>query len=59
MENARAIDGWMYEHDKEIYDLDARESDKKLLKQATKELDIELDFSNFATEEYKEYKFFD
>ena len=59
MENARSIDHWMYENDNDIFELDAREKDKRLLRQAAKELGIGLDFSNFATEEYTAYKFFD
>lgn len=58
-EKARQIDGWCYEHDEEIYELDANPESKALLEQASKELGLELDFSGWATEPISEYKFFD
>lgn len=59
MENARAIDAWMYEHDEEIYDLDIYKESKAKIALAVAELGLNLDFSNWAKEEYKEYKFFE
>lgn len=60
MENARAIDGWMYEHDEEIYELNATsERDKKTVALAVKELGLNLDFSNWLKKNYTEYKFFE
>ena len=60
MENAIAIDTWMYEHDKEIYELKATsERDRADIKLAVAELGLNLDFSNWATEDYTEYKYFE
>ena len=60
MDNARAIDTWMYEHDKEIYELKAtNEKHKADVALAVVELGLNLDFSNWIKEEYEEYKFFE
>ena len=59
MENARAIDEWMYLHNEEIYELSATKTeDKSLVALANAELGLNLDFSGWITEDYKEYKFF-
>ena len=59
MENARMIDKWMYEHDEEIYELNATDSDdKSKVALAVVELGLNLDFSNWIQEDYTEYKFF-
>lgn len=59
MENAMSIDEWFYEHDEEIYELKVNEEDKKLVELAVMELGLNLDFSNWIKEDYKEYKFFE
>lgn len=64
MENARAIDNWMYDHDTEInfrdiYDLTNSEEDKTLLENISKELNLNLDFTNWIQEDYKHYDFFE
>lgn len=60
MENARAIDEWMYLHNEEIYELLATKiEDKSLVALANAELGLNLDFSKWITEDYKEYKFFE
>ena len=60
MDNARAIDGWMYEHDGEIYELNATsEKDKSMVALAVVELGLNLDFSGWIKEDYTEYKFFE
>ena len=60
MDNARAIDGWMYEHDEEIYELNPADADDKaLVALAVAELGLNLDFSNWLNEMYTEYKFFE
>lgn len=60
MENAKAIDGWMYEHDEEIYELNpTNKEDKAKVSLAIAELGLNLDFSGWIKEEYKEYKFFE
>lgn len=58
MDNARAIDGWMYEHDEEIYELNpADEEDKTKVALAVAELGLNLDFSGWIKEDYQEYKY--
>lgn len=60
MDNARAIDSWMYEHDEEIYELNAiSEEDKSKVALAVAELGLNLDFSGWIKEDYTEYKFFE
>lgn len=60
MENARAIDSWMYEHDEEIYELKATsDSDKKIVMIAVAEIGLNIDFSGWIKEDYTEYKFFE
>lgn len=59
MDNAREIDGWMYEHDEEIYELNADEKSRELVALAVAELGLNLDFSGWIKEDYKEYKFFE
>ena len=59
MDNARAIDEWMYEHDEEIYELNpANIEDKSKVALAVAELGFNLDFSGWIKENYTEYKFF-
>ncbi len=60
MENARAIDEWMYEHDEEIYELNATSmGDKAKVALAVAELGLNLDFNGWIKENYTEYKFFE
>lgn len=60
MDNAREIDGWMYEHDEEIYELMAtNKDDKAKVALAVAELGLNLDFSGWINEDYTEYKFFE
>ena len=60
MDNARAIDSWMYEHDEEIYELNATNNkDKANVALAVAELGLNLDFSRWIEEDYTEYKFFE
>jgi phage anti-repressor protein len=60
MENAREIDGWMYEHDEEIYELMATNmKHKALVALAVAELGLDIDFSGWIKEDYEEYKFFE
>lgn len=60
MENARAIDTWMYEHDKEIYELNPENTNhKSLVALAVAELGLNLDFSGWIGKDYEAYKFFD
>lgn len=61
MENAVAIDSWMYEHDEgDIYDMMAtNKEDKEMLELANKELGLNLDFSGWIKENYTKYKFFE
>ena len=59
MENARAIDHWMYEHDEEIYELTNSEESKMLVALAVAELGLKLDFGGWIKENYAEYKFFE
>jgi len=59
MDNARAIDGWMYEHDEEIYELGVDEDSKALVMKSVEELKLNINFSNWITEDYKHYKFFE
>ena len=59
MENARAIDSWMYEHDEEIYELNADKHSKSIISLAVAELGINLDFSRWITKDYKQYNFFE
>lgn len=60
MENARAIDSWMYEHDEEIYELKATSTeDKSIVALAVAELGLNLDFRGWIKEDYTEYKFFE
>lgn len=56
---AQAINGWMYEHDEDIYELDADEDSKKLLQEAAQDLALTVDFSHWATEQFTTYKFFE
>lgn len=59
MDNARAIDSWMYEHDEEIYELKATsKEDKSKVALAVVELGLNIDFSGWIKENYTEYKFF-
>lgn len=58
IDNAIAIDQWMYENDEEIYELLAtNKRDKKLVERAVAECGLNLDFSKWIKEDYKEYKF--
>lgn len=59
MDNARAIDSWMYEHDQEIYELNADHISKMTVALAVAELGLNLDFSRWIKEDYTEYKFFE
>lgn len=60
MDNARAIDQWMYWHDEDIYELYATKTeDKEKVIMAVRDMNLNLDFSNWITEEYVEYKFFE
>ena len=59
MDNARLIDEWMYEHDEEIYELNADENSKAKVALAVAELGLNLDFSGWIKENYQEYKFFE
>ena len=59
MDNARAIDGWMYEHDEEIYELNNSEESKQLVMLAVEELGLNIDFSGWIKEDYTEYNFFE
>ena len=59
MDNAKAIDEWMYEHDEEIYELSNNEEDKKLVALAVAELGLNIDFSKWIKKDYDEYKFFE
>lgn len=59
METARKIDGWLYEHDIDGYELDADAESKEVLMDAARDCDLDLDFSNWATEPIKNYTFFD
>lgn len=60
MDNAKAIDEWMYEHDGEIYELNATNADDKAnVALAVAELGLNLDFSGWIKEDYAEYKFFE
>ena len=59
MENARAIDGWMYEHNEEIYELNTDEHSKELVMLAVAELGLDIDFSGWIAEDYTQYKFFE
>lgn len=59
IDNARAIDGWMYEHNEEIYELLATsKEDKAMVALAVAELGLNLDFSGWIEKDYEEYKFF-
>lgn len=59
MDNARAVDSWMYEHDEEIYELNNSEDSKLLIMQAVTELKLDVDFSGWIKEDYRYYKFFE
>ena len=59
MDNARAIDSWMYEHDEEIYELNNGEDSKALIMQAIAELELNVSSDNWIKEDYKFYKFFE
>lgn len=59
MDNARAIDGWMYEHDHEIYELGIDEYSKALVMKSVEELKLNIDFNNWITEDYEYYNFFE
>ena len=59
IDNAMAIDSWMYEHNKEIYELDIDIKSKTYLALAVVELGLDIDFSNWRTEEYKLYTYFE
>lgn len=59
MDNARAIDSWMYEHDQEIYELNADKVSKLTVAIAVAELGLDIDFSGWIKENYTEYKFFE
>lgn len=59
MDNARAIDEWMYEHDQEIYELNADKVSKLTVALAVTELELNVDFSGWIKENYDEYSFFE
>lgn len=59
MGNAMDIDHWMYEHDEEIYELNADKVSKLTVMLAVTELGLKLDFSRWIKEDYTEYKFFE
>lgn len=60
MDNARAIDEWMYHHDEEIYELNATsKEDKSKVVLADMELGLNLDFSGWIKEDYTAYKYFE
>ena len=59
MENAKAIDGWMYEHDEEIYELNSNQKSKQLVMLAVNELGLDISFNKWIKEDYTEYKFFE
>ena len=53
MDNARAIDSWMYEHDGEIYELNPTDmKDKAKVALAVAELGLNLDFSGWINSKY-------
>ena len=56
MENARKIDGWMYDNDEEIYELTYK--DKNLLAVCCRQLGIQLNFGTFRRYDYDEYEYF-
>ena len=55
-ENADEIDHYFYEKDEEVLELDFR--DKEKFKNAVKELNLDLDFSKFATTDTNHYNYF-
>ena len=57
IDNYWAIAEWMDEHDYNIFDLDY--TNKSLVSLAVAELGLNLDFSKWISENYKEYKFFE
>lgn len=60
MENARAIDSWMYKNGEEVYELKATsKEDKSKVALAVAELGLNIDFSGWIKEDYTEYKFFE
>ena len=60
MDNARSIDGWMYEHGEEIYELMATNTeDRAKVELAVTELGLDIDFRGWIKEDYTEYKFFE
>lgn len=59
MENARAIDCWMYERDEEIYELNNSENSKQLVMLAVEDLGLNIDFSGWIKEDYTHYNFFE
>lgn len=60
MENASNIDTWMYEHDYEIYELNATdEKDKAIVALAVAELGLNVDLSNWRNEEFAVYSYFE
>ena len=59
MDNAMAINSWMYEHEEEIYELSNKEEDKKLIMLSVGELGLNVDFSEWIKENYLAYKFFE
>lgn len=59
MDNARAIDKWMYLHDEEIYELNADKVSKLTVALAVAELGLNVDFGGWIKENYTEYKFFE
>ena len=59
MDNARAIDEWMYENDEEIYELNANKVSKLTVALAVAELGLDVDFSGWIKEDYEEYNFFE
>lgn len=59
MENARAIDCWIYEHDKEIYELNNSEKSKQLVMLAVEDLGLKIDFNEWIKEDYTHYNFFE
>ena len=58
VDNAKAIDHWMYEHDEEIFDLNCNKNSKAMVSLAVAELGLDIDFSGWIEEDYEEYSFF-
>lgn len=56
MENARQIDEWMYHHDEEVLELVP--TNRKLLEKAVRELNVDVDFTNFRTKSVEWYEYY-